>query len=291
MDNTYTGGECYGGGVGIWYGAATLANNVIMGNQAKYGAGISIADTTMFQFKTVMTNNTITENIASENGHGLFVELWKEEDGENQLDTLILVNNIIWNDEVEEGEMIFHERGDMFVAFSDVKGGWPGEGNIELNPEFTEDGYHLNFPSLLVNAGCASVEIAEVAYHCPADDIDGDERPYSETNPDMGADEALWEGVHIHEPDRFDQRALCLYPNPFSQQAELDYYVDAPGRVTLTIVNQLGKTSATLVDEIQPQGNHKLFIDGSNLKPGVYFCVMTTANSKHTMKFIKLQTR
>jgi hypothetical protein len=142
---------------------------------------------------------------------------------------------------------------------------------------------------LLVNAGCATVEIAEVAYHCPADDIDGDERPFLETESDIGADEADWQYQHIDEPDRFNQSAFNLYPNPFNQQAELDYYVDAPGRVKLTIVNQLGKTSITLVDEIQPQGNHKLFVDGSNLKPGVYFCVLTTENSKHTMKFVKLQ--
>ncbi len=71
--------------------------------------------------------------------------------------------------------------GSPTVTYSDVMGGYPGEGNINNNPLFVEGGdYHLQGISPCIDA--ATPEGA------PDTDIDGELRPQGE-GYDMGADE------------------------------------------------------------------------------------------------------
>ncbi|MFZ2656412.1 MAG: PA14 domain-containing protein, partial [Victivallales bacterium] len=69
------------------------------------------------------------------------------------------------------------------VTYSDVQYGYPGEGNLDVDPCFLADGrdfYHLSEYSQCIEAGTSA--------GAPAIDIDGDPRPDS-GNYDMGADE------------------------------------------------------------------------------------------------------
>ncbi len=66
------------------------------------------------------------------------------------------------------------------VTYSDVEGGWPGEGNIDADPLFVGgDDFHLRTGSPCIDAG------ADAGVYT---DTDGDVRPYG-AGFDMGADE------------------------------------------------------------------------------------------------------
>jgi hypothetical protein len=114
----------------------------------------------------------------------------------------VVINTILWDNEAsEEGPEIFELESNLEVRHSDVEGGWPGNGNMDVDPKFRSDGYHLDYPSTLLNEGTSSIFVAGDWYECPEYDIDGDERPYS-SEPEIGADEALWNYVIVNEQSK-----------------------------------------------------------------------------------------
>ncbi|PLX00034.1 MAG: hypothetical protein C0591_01905, partial [Marinilabiliales bacterium] len=167
MNNAVTNGNCYGGGVFVFDGGATIQNNVVQNNTATWGGGISVVNNSSDSL-AVIINNTISGN-QSFYGGGLYVLNGHA----------VVVNTILWNNAAyEEGSEIFElEDSNLEVRHSDVKGGWPGNGNMDIDPIFRPDGYHLDVWSTLLNEGTSSILINGEWYDCPEYDIDGQERP------------------------------------------------------------------------------------------------------------------
>ena len=61
------------------------------------------------------------------------------------------------------------------------------------------------------------------------------------------------------------------YPNPFNPSTVISYAIPKEGLVTINIYNILGQEIATLLNDIQSAGLHKINFDGSKLTSGVYF--------------------
>ncbi len=93
---------------------------MISGNTAQeFGGGIRCrADSNL-----TITNCTITENAALHGG-GVTCEDYSSP---------TITNCILWGDVPEE---VYIESGNPAVTYSDVQGGWPGEGNIDADPLF-----------------------------------------------------------------------------------------------------------------------------------------------------------
>ena len=91
-----------GGGVCVT-GSATLADNVFAGNTSNQGGGvyISISDDS-----AILTNNTLTANIAETEGGGVWL-LLKNDDCQG-----FLYNNIIWNNTAPEAADIYIDNTD-----------------------------------------------------------------------------------------------------------------------------------------------------------------------------------
>ena len=128
---------------------------------------------------------TITDNWAYNRGGGIYC-----------FDSSpTILNCILWNDSPMEIDKIFYSY--PAVTYSDVEGGWPGEGNIDADPHFSDPilyDYHLQSSSPCIDAG-TDCEVT--------DDIDGDSRP-QRAYFDMGADEGSYEGpVSAVSPDSF----------------------------------------------------------------------------------------
>jgi len=68
-----------------------------------------------------------------------------------------------------------------------------------------------------------------------------------------------------------DIALLAAWPNPFNPTTTLRYELEAPGRVTLTVHDLLGRTVATLADGLTAAGRHERTFDAAGLATGVYF--------------------
>ena len=61
------------------------------------------------------------------------------------------------------------------------------------------------------------------------------------------------------------------HPNPFYRVTTITYDLSAARRAALRVYDVSGRLVATLVDEGQPAGRHRITFDGSGLPSGVYF--------------------
>ncbi|MBD3235065.1 MAG: T9SS type A sorting domain-containing protein [candidate division Zixibacteria bacterium] len=139
--NTISGNlASYGGGIFARWHDATISKNLIRDNFAFYGGGIYSMYT-----NTTIFNSTIIENGANWGG-GICTS--------NDY-SLSVTNTIAWNN--DSNYQIYVEEGDdPQVTYSDVEGGWWGEGNIDADPMFVDPGngyFDLGWGSPCIDAG------------------------------------------------------------------------------------------------------------------------------------------
>lgn len=163
-----------GGGINCSFNTSPkIINCLIINNAAnpfEYGGAIACKDAT-----PKITNCTISHNSA---GRGGAIDLISS--------TATITNCILWGD--LPGEIDHTATGHAVVTYSDVEGGWTGEGNINLNPLFASViDYHLVFGSPCIDTGTNSPSGG-----LPATDLDGLARPFDgdfdgNSVADMGA--------------------------------------------------------------------------------------------------------
>ncbi len=66
------------------------------------------------------------------------------------------------------------------------------------------------------------------------------------------------------------------YPNPFNPATSISYQLSSVSHVTLKVYDILGRETISLVDAVQPAGEHSVTFDASKLSSGVYFYRLTT---------------
>ncbi len=92
----------------------------------------------------------------------------------------IITNCIMWGDTATTGlEIDNYGASNPIVTYSDVEGGYPGEGNINADPLF------VGYPNLHLKSGSPCIDTG-TATGAPSDDLDGNPRP-SDLGYDMGA--------------------------------------------------------------------------------------------------------
>jgi len=130
--------ERYGGGIDNYYSSSMLINCLFTGNGAGYGgAAVNWYGSPEF------ANCTFCGNGAGVSGGGVF----------NYESSATIRNCILWGDTPEE---IHVDGGSASVTYSDVEGGWMGEGNIDSEPCFVngDNGdYRLLAGSACIDAG------------------------------------------------------------------------------------------------------------------------------------------
>ncbi len=173
-------------GAGICFedvsGDILFSNNLVYDNFYSglaecHGTGIGIQDNTVLS----IVNNTITGNEASPNGGAL--STWKT------ISTKAM-NNIFWGNSMgsSKPEIAIWEGEPADIVYSNIQGGWTGEGNIDVNPRFTDSLFHLSDSSRCIGAGSASHNFSGAIVTAPGDDFSGDVRPNpAGSHPDMGA--------------------------------------------------------------------------------------------------------
>ena len=252
----------HGGGIFCENSGPVVINNLIYGNDAGWGGGvISISPDLVF------INNTLYGNYA----------IW-ETGGIRGLccESNVIINSVIWNN------MPTQISGSIVAEYSDVEGGWQGEGNIDVNPLFRDPeggDFHLMADSCgdIYNSPC--IDAGDPAIF---DSTLGCDRGLGELRSDMGA----YGGARI--PTDIDEeqipevpREFILsqnYPNPFNASTTIEYSLPEGSSVTIDIYDILGRRVEMLVQGEQQAGYHRVVWDAEHQSSGIYiYCVKAGA--------------
>jgi hypothetical protein len=237
-------------------------------------------------------NNTIVDNFALFGG-GLDVEVNSSP---------LFRNSIFWgNTAFVDGPQIhlFSEDSDPDFDYCDIEGGidsigtWYGgaiylnyEGsytnNIDIDPDFTT----LDIYLYLLDDGspCIDEGNPDPIYN----DIEDPSFPGLAAWPSKGTirnDMGSWggpfvwfydistgieESVSFHHHNSSLEQLRC-YPNPVGGMMNIEYRLKNEGAVCLQVFDSFGREIETIVDCIQPQGEHILTIKTGHLSEGIYF--------------------
>jgi len=78
------------------------------------------------------------------------------------------------------------------------------------------------------------------------------------------------------------------YPNPFNPTTNIEYAINYPGKVNLTVYDVLGRKVTTLVNEFQSTGTYQVqfSVKDNQLTSGIYLYRLTINNTTRTKKMI-----
>jgi hypothetical protein len=90
----------------------------------------------------------------------------------------------------------------------------------------------------------------------------------------------------VHESNIIQD--VSVHPNPFNTSLAIEYELNQPAIVQISIYNHLGK-QVEMIEEKQSSGKQQLVWNAEGLPSGVYFCVLKTETGMHSTKMIKLK--
>lgn len=90
-------------------------------------------------------------------------------------------------------------------------------------------------------------------------------------------------------PRRYQYRLAQNYPNPFNPSTTIEYELEKPVKVELSIYDVLGRKVATLVNQVQSEGIHQVQFSAERLSSGVYFYRLNAGEFSASRRFILLK--
>ena len=232
-----------------------ICNNSAIGGYSSGGGILCTYDSIIS-----LTNVTITNNSAEIVG-GIF-------SGGNS--SINLMNCIIWNN--SGFEIYLYSNGVVNAIYSDIGGGWEGEGNIDSNPLF-DGNYFLTENSPCIDAGN------------PNSPLDPDE-----TIADMGAF-YYDQGTGIEENYGFLNLNYSLnnYPNPFNPTTTIKFSLQNDSKVELLVFNIKGQKIKTLTHNEFTKGNHSIIWYGEDeagrlVSSGIYYYKLNVNGKSEAVK-------
>ncbi len=259
-DITVTGNNCYrddsyGGGMIINNSEVTLAYVTVTDNTAQNGGGIFILDT-----DATLINLTVSGNTAAAFGGGLLV-------GPNT--NPMLTNSIIWGNNPTQ----IQGFGTPTITYSDIQGGWNGEGNIDSDPLFCDpDSSDFN---LAENSPCIGT---------------------GESGINMGAFDVGCEAILLIDKDVIPLKYYLHqnYPNPFNPITTLNYGLPEDAMANITIYDMMGREVKTLTYGFQTSGYKSVEWNATNdqgepVSAGVYLYKIQAGDFVDTKKMILLK--
>jgi len=245
----------WGAGISFMRASGTFNNNLIANNVVNtpttgYGGGICIKNTS----NIVIQNSTFANNTVNTTGGGIYVESATAE----------LTNCIIWNNSPNELE------GAFSISYSNIEGGgWPGTGNINIDPFFIGTGDHpyaLHDDSPCVNTGIPDT----TGLNLPAYDLAENPRIYG-GRIEMGAYENQNMVVGI---EAFSVACLAFdlqcFPNPFQSKTIILFTLPETTYVNLEIIDITGRIVKTLHSGFLQAEEHNFVWDAQGMKEGMY---------------------
>lgn len=91
----------------------------------------------------------------------------------------------------------------------------------------------------------------------------------------------------VYIPD--DIQLYQNYPNPFNPVTNISFYLPSQSTVKLQIINILGESVTTLINNELSAGFHSTVFDGNNFASGIYFIVLESKEKVLSKKMILLK--
>ncbi len=120
----------YGGGLVVDYAGALVVNNLICDNEGGlvYGGG-GVWTIGSHPNPILLENNTLVGNSSPTRGGALYI--WGS--------AVTARNNILWdNTQAQGGPIALVGGGTLDLTYSDIEGGFAGEGNLDAPPQFSD---------------------------------------------------------------------------------------------------------------------------------------------------------
>ncbi len=276
-----------GGAIRCGDGNPKILNNLITNNEGKYGAGLvlnysgAVIKNNIFAYNTggenygggglwclsngaepvIIENNTVVYNHSALGGGG--IRLWSC--------IAELKNNIFWGNTATTNPQIQGNTG--IVTYNCIEGGWTGEGNIGIEPEFTGNNFLLNITSPCIDSGDPNI-----IYNDPEDP----DNPGNALFPaqggltnDMGATGGQ---MSMEIPDILTNTnqglqpyaaRITVFPNPITQDSfTIRAYSEMSGNIIdIIIADVSGRT--VINNKLMLSGNH-VSQNISGLQHGIY---------------------
>ncbi len=160
---------CGGGGIYMKGASPQINNTILANNRSTRGGAILIFDFMMGEMircRPRLINNTLVNNTATVAGGAIYTS------GASP----IIKNCIIYgNESPVEASAVSFSNVVPEISFSNIQGGWNGEGNISMDPEFVDNSFTLSDSSPCLDAGD------------PAEIYDDEESGKGAARNDMGA--------------------------------------------------------------------------------------------------------
>ena len=290
-----------GGGISSMFGNPRILNNVIMMNRATYAAGMVLnwsagiirnniiyANEGGGDFGTgglmvwvsdpwtaVIENNTIVGNISTTTSGGLSVEQT----------SAIIRNNIIWGNTQQSGSQVTGYQNSIF-EYCDTEESYPGQGNINVNPDFLPQNFLLDTLSLCVDAGNPGAIFNDkedpgnpgFALYPSLGALRNDIGAYGGPGAMLLPDISVIIGVKDDRQDITPETMILYqnYPNPFNPTTKISYTITVDAFVSIKIFDVLGNEITSLVNEEKTAGSYEVEFNSNfgsvrNMASGIYF--------------------
>ncbi|MEE8417658.1 MAG: T9SS type A sorting domain-containing protein, partial [candidate division Zixibacteria bacterium] len=262
------------GGILCRYSDPLIINTVISSNSANRGGGI------FFTGSDPSVANVAISGNSGEYGGGIFC----------LNSSPFLTNAILWYNVADEGPQIYGDSPQ--ITYSDIQGGWEGQGNIDVAPLFrdaTGGDFHIMSIACGDSSDSPCIDAGDPAV---SDSLLDCSWGLGTTDSDMGAFGGGGSMTGIDEVNPDVSRRLALsrnYPNPFNVSTSLEYNLPEASYLTIDIYNILGQRVETVFEGEKPAGNHVITWDASAFPSGVYFARLKTKRHPQTIRLVLLK--
>ncbi len=281
------------GGIGMQNSSPIINNNIIVNNTGNVAGA--------FSFKAgstpILTNNTIANNeYYSNNGGAIF-----------SFSSNPTFTNCILRD---ENNVILSAASTPIITYSNISGGYEGEGNIDADPLFTNpsggngfayDGINAEW-YFQIDSPCIDAGNPDAAFY----DLEDPDNPGNALFPAMGSltnDMGAFGGngaivVENNEKsiDPISFTSINIYPNPFNPTTTISMNlsnIEKNFPITLEIYNVKGQLVKSLLNNEQIQSNKIIWngIDNENenVSSGMYFAKLITAEKTSFQKMVLIK--
>ncbi len=238
---------------------------------------------------------TVNRNSINDDGDVMFA---KSTDGGDTFSAPIRINTDVGTDNVQWfGTMAVAPNGRIDVVWLDTRDAPAGTNDSKLFYSFSEDQGDTWSPnealSIAFNPNIGYPQQDKMGdYYDMVSDNDGVHLAWANTingGQDVYYTHISHEILGVEDFSSPISNAVS-YPNPFSDETTIEFYIANEERVTIDVYDILGKKQGTLLNE-NIIGNYSLSWDGSNgngqkLSTGLYFISIKAGNSRSSLKVV-----